>query len=186
MNNFEEIVKKYFDFFPKDKERLIVFSEQICKNKDIFDRKNFTGHIVANSLIINNYKILTIFHNSLKMYIQPGGHIDKNDASILDAALREAEEETGINDLSLLEWHKQKKIPIFIESHLIPENLKKQEKQHYHHDFMYIFTTNTKNVNLQIKEVSDYVWVDIDTIININPDSFISKSLQRMFELKLL
>lgn len=83
--------KKYFDFFPKDKENLIVFSEQICKNKDIFDRKNFIRHIGANSLIINNYKILTIFHNSLKMYIQPGGHIDKNDASILDAALREAE-----------------------------------------------------------------------------------------------
>ena len=181
-----ETIERYFDYFPKDKEKLIILSEQICKENNIFNRKNFTGHIVANSLIIHNNKVLTIFHNLLKMYIQPGGHVDENDNSVLDAALREAEEETGINDLVLFEWHKQTQIPIFIESHLIPENLKKQEKQHYHHDFMYVFKTNIKDVNLQTSEVSDFSWVDIETVLKNNPDSFISKSLKRMIEFELI
>lgn len=181
-----EIIERYFDFFPKDKEKLTILSEQIYRENNIFNRKNFTGHIVANSLIIHNNKVLTIFHNSLKMYIQPGGHVDENDSSVLDAALREAEEETGINDLVLFEWHKQTQIPIFIESHLIPENLKKQEKQHYHHDFMYVFKTNIKDVNLQISEVSDFSWIDIETVLKNNPDSFISKSLKRMIEFELI
>jgi len=181
-----EIIERYFDFFPKDKEKLTILSEQIYRENNIFNRKNFTGHIVANSLIIHNNKVLTIFHNSLKMYIQPGGHVDENDPSVLDAALREAEEETGINDLVLFEWHKQTQIPIFIESHLIPENLKKQEKQHYHHDFMYVFKTNIKDVNLQISEVSDFSWIDIETVLKNNPDSFISKSLKRMIEFELI
>jgi len=30
-------------------------------------------------------------------------------------------------------------IPIDIDTHYIPENKKKDERQHFHHDFRYIF-----------------------------------------------
>lgn len=41
-------------------------------------------------------EVLTIFHNKLKMYIQPWWHIELEDKSIIDASKREFEEETGI------------------------------------------------------------------------------------------
>jgi 8-oxo-dGTP pyrophosphatase MutT (NUDIX family) len=180
------IVQKYLKYFPEDKNNLILLEKQIQEKDNIFDRKNFTGHIVANSLIIHNNKVLTVFHNFLQMYIQPGGHVDEGDMSVLQASLREAEEETGINDLVLHNWHRETGIPIFIESHLIPENSKKQEKEHYHHDFMYVFKTQMEDINLQINEVSNFSWIDIETVLKNNPDSFISKSLKRMIKFKLI
>jgi 8-oxo-dGTP pyrophosphatase MutT (NUDIX family) len=186
MKNTKEIIKKYFEYFPQDKKDLILLEKQINEEINIFNRKNFTGHIVANSLIINNNQVLTIFHNFLQMYIQPGGHVDEDDRSVLQASLREAKEETGIDDLVLYDWHTETGVPIFIESHLIPENEKKQEKQHYHHDFMYAFKTQTKDIHLQVNEVSNFSWIDIDIVLKNNPDSFISKSLKRMTDLKLI
>lgn len=186
MKKTKEIIKKYFEHFPQDGKDLIFLKKQIHEENNIFNRKNFTGHIVANSLIIHNNKVLTIFHNFLQMYIQPGGHVDEDDTSVLQASLREAKEEAGIDDLVLYDWHTETEIPILIESHLIPENAKKQEKQHYHHDFMYVFKTQTEDINLQVNEVSNFSWIDIKTVLKSNPDSFISKSLKRMIELKLI
>ncbi|HMB26438.1 MAG TPA: NUDIX domain-containing protein [Patescibacteria group bacterium] len=181
-----EIIKKYFEYFPQDKKNLLLLDKQRREKNNIFTRKNFTGHIVANSLIINKDKVLTVFHNFLKMYLQPGGHVEQGDQSVLQTALRETREETGINDCWLFDWHKKTQIPIFIESHLIPENPKKKEKQHYHHDFMYVFKTKTKDINLQAEEVSDFSWADIETVLNNDPDSFLSKSLKRMIKLGII
>ena len=184
--NIIKIIEKYFQKFPEDKEKLLVFKKQIGEEKDLFDRKNFIGHIVVNALIINKDRVLTIFHNKLKMYIQPGGHVDNTDNSVLDATIREVEEETGLKDIILENWHEESGIPIFIESHLIPKNNTKNEDEHYHHDFMYIFSTNSANINLQLEEVSDFEWIKIDKILKENPESFIGKSLERMFDFGII
>jgi 8-oxo-dGTP pyrophosphatase MutT (NUDIX family) len=183
MNSTQQIIELYLaNFGQKDEPNLGVLIEQLKTDKDLFDRKNFTGHIVANSLVINPKKeVLTIFHNKLQMYLQPGGHVEKEDSSIIAAACRELEEETGIKGAILDKWHtKNDDLPIFIESHLIPANPKKEEPQHYHHDFMYVFHTGFTDVNLQLEEVSDFVWTPIEQILTENPTSFLAKSLQRV------
>jgi len=181
-----KIIEKYLQKFPEDKRNLKLLERQIEEEKDFFDRKNFTGHIVANALILHRYKVLTIFHNKLQMYIQPGGHVDAIDTSIIQATIREVEEETGLKNLVLDDFHRKTGIPIFIESHLIPENIKKQEKKHYHHDFMYIFLTEANKVYLQLEEVSDFKWVSIMDILKKSPQSFIGKSLKRMIKLDII
>ena len=59
----------------------------------------------------------------------------------------------------------------------------KDEKEHYHHDFMYIFRTGSDDVKLQLEEVSDFKWIKISEVLEKSPDSFISKSLTRLFDL---
>jgi 8-oxo-dGTP pyrophosphatase MutT (NUDIX family) len=187
MKNIQTITEKYFQMFPEDKRSLEHLTKQLKKSEDIFNRKNFTGHVVANSLVLNSKnEVLTIFHNKLKMYIQPGGHVDQTDELVVDATRRELAEETGLKDVDLDEWHKETSIPIFIESHLIPQNVQKEEEEHYHHDLMYIFKTNTNDVELQPEEVSDYKWININKILEDDPDSFIGKSLTRMLELNII
>ncbi len=186
MLEVKEMMRKYLEYFPEDGKNLDLLEKQIQREENVFDRTNGTGHIVANALIFYRGKVLVVFHNFLKRYLQPGGHIEKNDLSIVEGAFREAREETGINDLVLCSWHKETHIPIFIETHLIPENSKKREKQHYHYDCMYAFKTNTKDVRLQTCEVSDFLWMDMKTLIEKDSDSFLSKSLQRSNELKFL
>lgn len=180
------IIDKYLKTFPEDEKVLQILKKQIGERMDFFDRKNFTGHVVANALILHGDDVLTIFHNTLQMYIQPGGHVDASDSSVIDATLREVEEETGIKNPELDIWHEKTGLPIYIESHVIPENPKKLEEEHCHHDFMYIFRVDTKDVSLQLEEVSDFGWVRIGDVLKDSPESFIGKSLKRMMLLNMV
>jgi len=51
---------------------------------------------------------------------------------------------------------------------------------------MYIFKTGSININLQLEEVSNFEWVKIDKILKENPESFIGRSLKRMFDFGLI
>lgn len=67
-------------------------------------------------------KFLVLYHKDLKMYLYPGGHINIKDKSILDAAKREVEEETGINNLEEYKICENELIPIDIDTHVIDYN----------------------------------------------------------------
>lgn len=51
---------------------------------------------------------------------------------------------------------------------------------------MYVFKTNTKDINLKLNEVSDFSWIDINKILTSYSNSFISKSLERMMEFGMI
>lgn len=50
----------------------------------------------ASCFVINEGKILLIYHKKFNKYIQPGGHINEGEEPY-EAAIREVLEETGIN-----------------------------------------------------------------------------------------
>ena len=162
-NSIQKVVDQYLSLFKEETADLQILSEQLTSNVPIVGRENTKGHVTASGIILHEGKILLIFHNKLQKYIQPGGHVEKDDASLWEAAEREVGEETGMK-LTLHSWHnKHNFIPIDIDSHLIPENSKKEEPEHFHHDFAFIFQlTNDKNVILQVEEVSDFKWVGIN------------------------
>jgi 8-oxo-dGTP pyrophosphatase MutT (NUDIX family) len=66
-------------------------------------RKHVPGHITASSLVIddNHEKVLLTLHPKVGKWIQLGGHCEKTDETIIDAALREATEESGIAGLRI-------------------------------------------------------------------------------------
>ncbi|WP_461170855.1 NUDIX hydrolase [Arthrobacter sp. Z1-15] len=47
-------------------------------------------------------RVLLCFHRKGQFWVQFGGHVESTDASVADAAQREAREESGIGDLVLL------------------------------------------------------------------------------------
>jgi 8-oxo-dGTP pyrophosphatase MutT (NUDIX family) len=61
------------------------------------------GHITASTLIIEPVRrqVLLTLHPRAGLWLQPGGHCEPGDATLLDVAAREAREETGIGALSL-------------------------------------------------------------------------------------
>ncbi|MFM1848619.1 MAG: hypothetical protein RL417_2093 [Pseudomonadota bacterium] len=66
-------------------------------------RHNTRGHITASAWIISpdRDQAVLVHHRKLLRWLQPGGHID-GDASVFEAALREAREESGLTSLQPL------------------------------------------------------------------------------------
>jgi len=167
------IFDKYIDFFPEDELELQLLKEQLIQEQDIFNRKNFIGHLTASGIVLSAdlNSILLIHHNFLQRYLQPGGHQDDDNETPLQAAQRQIEEEVGLVNLEVLAVDLEEKlIPIQIQTYSIPADPSKGESAHFHHDFIYCFALkDEQEVNLQESEGGDYKWVNLEDL-NENPD----------------
>ncbi|MDB4977496.1 MAG: putative hydrolase [Myxococcaceae bacterium] len=109
---------------------------ELCDSvADPFARDSFEpGHFTASAFILSPARdaLLLILHGKLGRWLQPGGHVDASDVSLLAAARREVREEVGIDELELLE-----PAPIDLDIHDIPE--RKHEPRHCHFDVRYLF-----------------------------------------------
>ncbi|WP_305790033.1 NUDIX hydrolase [Symbioplanes lichenis] len=60
------------------------------------------GHVTASTLIVaEDRRVLLCLHGRLGLWMQVGGHCEPGDATLAEAALREAREESGLPDLRL-------------------------------------------------------------------------------------
>ncbi len=166
-----KLIKKYLEYYPEEVESTSMLVKLVNDNKDnnenLINRKNFQGHLTASGFIycIENGKLLLLEHKSLKCFLQPGGHVEAIDNEMIDAAKREIEEETGLKDLDIISIDDEINVPFDIDSHFIPKNEKKNEDEHYHHDFRYFFTINSlEDIKIDFNESNGYRWVDLDIL----------------------
>ena len=164
-NELKSTIRDYLIEFPKEVESFNLLIEQSEKETDIFTRKNFVGHVTASAVILSHDKkyIFAIHHKILDKMLCPGGHVDEGE-SPFEAVVREIEEETGFNNLEYFPVNqKNLAIPLDIDTHSIPENAKKNEPRHYHHDFKYCFILkDSANININPQEITDYTWLSLE------------------------
>lgn len=67
-------------------------------------REGGPEHLTASCFVLSPdlAQTLLCFHRKGGFWVQFGGHLEPQDATLADAALREAREESGIRDLALL------------------------------------------------------------------------------------
>ncbi|MBW0101686.1 NUDIX hydrolase [Pseudonocardia sp. KRD291] len=85
------------------REALLAFLA--ARPDDGCDRSCVPGHLTASALVLDatgEHTLLTL-HPRVGRWIQLGGHCETGDATLRDAALREAREESGIHDLTISE-----------------------------------------------------------------------------------
>ena len=73
---------------------------------DAMWRSCVAGHVTASALILDPVRrsVLLTLHPRAGMWLQVGGHCDPDDITLLDAARREAAEESGIADLGSIRY----------------------------------------------------------------------------------
>ncbi len=92
------------------------------------------GHFTASAFIVSPDAgaLLLILHGKLRRWLQPGGHVDPSDPTILAAAEREVHEEVGLS--RLVPWVSG---PFDLDIHDIAP--RKNVPGHVHFDVRYAF-----------------------------------------------
>ena len=83
-----------------DQRQILAF---IRRDADGVLRRENPAHITTSALVFNptKTKVLLVFHNQFRAWSWTGGHAD-GQAGLLEAAMREAREETGIREVEPL------------------------------------------------------------------------------------
>lgn len=136
-------------------------------------RDHLPGHMTGSAWILNHdrTKVALLHHAKLNKWLQPGGHAD-GDENILQVALREAQEETGLLNLTLLTTG------IFdIDVHLIPARA--DFSVHDHYDIRFAFVADP-NASLQVSDESHAVeWINLHDAAAFSGNN---TSIQRMVQ----
>lgn len=164
-----KLMSEYLVLFPSEQRRQEKFIEYLKNHDDrqVTDWNNFDGHVVVGGFVYakEEQKFLVIYHNDLKMFLYPGGHIDSGDVNPLEASKREVFEETGFDDIEEVILSNNGLIPIDIDTHVIPYNERLNLPEHYHFEFRYLFTIDSiKEVKLDMNESSNFKWISIDEL----------------------
>jgi 8-oxo-dGTP pyrophosphatase MutT (NUDIX family) len=163
-------------------EREHVMRDAIIQFVETFEdcaaRELQIGHLTGSAWIVNEeltHTLLT-YHRKLNLWVQLGGHVE-NDVDMLSASLREAREESGLQDLQLLVPH------IFdVDIHTIPA--RKDEPQHFHYDIRYAFRAD-RHVPLTVSSESrKLAWVAFDEIESLTREESILRMVRKTAELK--
>lgn len=160
-----EIFAKYLDLFPEDRSKLKLLDRQIKRGDDLGSRQNYTGHVTGSAIIFSpdTAKILLIYHPTFGAWQQPGGHWERAEAGPWLTAEREAVEETGFKLAHRLDLP-DSRVPIQIDSHLVPTKPPKNEPPHHHHDFRYVFLAADESLKMDDLVIKQARWVDVSNV----------------------
>jgi 8-oxo-dGTP pyrophosphatase MutT (NUDIX family) len=142
---------------------------------DALRRHGFTpGHFTASAFVLcpDRTHLLMIHHKFLGLWLQPGGHVELDDASICDAARREVAEETGVfdvEDLGLLD----------LDIHAIPANPLRDEPAHEHFDVRWLFCARTRVMTVG-DEVLGARWVAINEVQDVGTDDSVLRAVRKI------
>jgi 8-oxo-dGTP pyrophosphatase MutT (NUDIX family) len=171
-----ELVEGYLAKHPDERSGLGVLLGQVAAGENLISRTNYTGHVTTSGLILSpdHKKVLLIYHPTFERWMQPGGHLEPEDAGPWAGAERESLEETGFKIGRRL-W-KADHLPFLIESHLVPTKPPKNEPEHYHHSFWYGFVAESEELKLEDIVIKQASWLSFDKV----QDPKVREALQRI------
>lgn len=147
--------------------------------EDCWRRELLAGHFTGSAWVLgpDRSKALLIHHRNLDKWVQPGGHADDSDASLIETARREAMEECGLSGLTLLSEQ------IFdLDVHIIPA--KREVPEHLHYDVRFLFQAENEAFVEDFAEVKAVQWVSLEEISSWGHSSWgrLQQSVRRMAE----
>lgn len=163
-----EALRNYKTVYNEERAFIARFIE-LLQHRDAYQRTHLPGHITGSAWIINNdgTKVLLVKHAALHKWLQPGGHAD-GDENVLGVALKEADEETGLTDLTLVGEG------LFdIDIHSIPARKDLSFPQHDHYDVRFLFQADESDELKISDESTDLRWIELKDLEKYNSEASI-------------
>jgi len=162
-----------------DKETILSY---IDNNDNILLRENTVAHMTSSGIITNGSfdKILFAYHKIYDSWAWTGGHNDGN-PNLLEVAIKEAKEETGVVNIYPLFDTMSAIDVIFVKNH---NKNGKYVGDHLHLNATYILVADEHDeLIVNEKENSGVKWFDIDDVMNHVKEDRIQPVYQKLFDI---
>ena len=171
-----KLLEKHQPYNETEEDSLLEMIQFVQANENCFDRTLASGHITGSAWLVdkNLGHVFFTHHKKLNRWLQPGGHSD-GDANTLAVAMREASEESGIEDVFIQ--------PLItdiydVDIHTIPA--RKNEAEHKHYDVRFILETDRNHPLIISDESNEIAWVAIEDIPRMAVEESILRMLDKM------
>ena len=160
MNFIDEILSYQPVNIQEETDKKVISDLINTYGQNLLNRENMAVHVSASGFIVNPTltKTLVVYHNIYKAWTWTGGHAD-GDGNLLNVALREATEETGISKIKPL----SNKLAV-LDILSVPAHMKKGNyvNNHLHISTGYLLVAD-ENQAICIKpdENSGVMWIEL-------------------------
>ncbi|GAB3207778.1 NUDIX hydrolase [Marinactinospora thermotolerans] len=150
----------YLERFPEEAAGLAEPALLLRQGRDFASRWTFPMHVTVGALLVRGEaEILLVEHRAYGLLLQPGGHLEPADTTLIGAAVRELAEETGVDTDAVLPVSYS---PAYIEYGRVPARPDKGEPEHHHLDIGFAFTTVRAEIGrVQEAEVTGAGWYSL-------------------------
>jgi 8-oxo-dGTP pyrophosphatase MutT (NUDIX family) len=156
----------------------------VTQHENCFERSLLEGHITGSAWIVSpdRQQVVLIHHRKLDRWFQPGGHADGN-PDVAAVALQEAQEETGLQTLSLIHAPGESSTIFDVDVHPIPE--RGNVPTHLHYDIRFLIQANPHEPFGYSDEIKDVCWVYIKEIIRFSDEESIKRMAHKTLMSKI-
>lgn len=158
---------------PQENEISQRYSNFVVSHPNCFERSLVMGHVTGSALVLDQTRKRVLFthHKKLNRWLQPGGHAD-GDTDVLRVAMTEAQEESGLPDLTFVSEQ-----ILDLDIHEIPA--RKNEPAHFHFDCRFLIQATGSDRFEVSDESHDLAWADIDNISDYTTEDSIVRMITK-------
>jgi 8-oxo-dGTP pyrophosphatase MutT (NUDIX family) len=133
-------------------------------------------HITGSALIVHppSRRVVLRWHARQQAWLQVGGHADPGETDPLSIALREAREETGLDDLT--PWPDASLLHVVI----VPVPAAQHEPAHEHADLRFALATSTPDAARPEHDAAALQWLSIDAARQLTAEDNLTETLSRV------
>ena len=158
---------------PEETVSVATTIELILGHPDCLLRTCHPGHLTGSAWILSpdRRRTLLTLHGKLGKWLQLGGHAD-GEADLLQVALREAREESGLASV------KPASAEVFdVDRHWIPAH--GGEPGHWHHDLRFVLEADPGEPLTVSSESKALAWVDVAAVPGLNPEESMARMVRK-------
>jgi 8-oxo-dGTP pyrophosphatase MutT (NUDIX family) len=139
-------------------------------------------HVTGSAVVVHppTRRVLLRWHARMRAWLQVGGHGDPGETSPYAVAIREAVEETGLEDL--MSWP-DPATPRLVHVVIVPVPAGRGEGAHEHADFRYVLATETPDTIAPEDTSARLHWCTIDEASNLVGEENLRITLARVADL---
>ena len=150
---------------PEEEQVVDSIVDLVSAHRDCFQRSCLPGHVTGSSWIVDAAleRGLLTHHRKLARWLQLGGHAD-GDPDVPAVALREAREESGMQDFDVIVPEDGCSI-LDVDVHVIPAF--GNEPAHEHHDIRFLFRAapgQGLTISSESNDLAWFAWADLGDV----------------------